>query len=141
MSDTGGLFPFDDAEEFGEEISTEEEEYTIRDFEIDFTTMKMTGRIVEGLDAVEMWVQLALRTKRYEWLIFSWDYGEEYTDLLGYSYTQEYLESEVERMITECVTQHSYITGIQDLTVTVEKDKLHITFTLLTDLGEVEIDV
>ena len=87
MSDTGGLFPFDDAEEFGEEISTEEEEYTIRDFEIDFTTMKMTGNIVEGLDAIEMWVQLALRTKRYEWLIFSWDYGEEYTDLLGYSYT------------------------------------------------------
>lgn len=52
-----------------------------------------------------------------------------------------YLESEVERMITECVTQHPYITGIQDLTVTVEKEKLHITFTLLTDLGEVEIDV
>ena len=141
MSDTGGLFPFDDAEEFAEDIVDEEEEYTIKDFEIDWDTMKMTGNIVEGLDAIVMWVHLALRTKRYEWLIFSWDYGEEYTDLLGYSYTQEYLESEVERMITECVTQHPYITGIQDLTVTVEKDKHHITFTLLTDLGEVELDV
>ena len=114
MSDTGGLFPFDDAEEFAEDIVDEEEEYTIKDFEIDWDTMRMTGNIVEGLDAIVMWVHLALRTKRYEWLIFSWDYGEEYTDLLGYSYTQEYLESEVERMITECVTQHPYITGIQD---------------------------
>ena len=80
MSDTGGLFPFDDAEEFAEDIVDEEEEYTIKDFEIDWDTMKMTGNIVEGLDAIVMWVHLALRTKRYEWLIFSWDYGEEYID-------------------------------------------------------------
>lgn len=140
MSETGGLFPFDDTEEFPV-VEEDAEEYVIRDFEIDFSTMKMTGRIVENLDAIEMWVQLALRTKRYEWLIFSWDYGEEYTDLLGYSYTKEYLDSEVERMITECVTQHPYITGIEDLTVEVEEEHLHITFTLITDFGEVEIDV
>lgn len=140
MSETGGLFPFDDTEEFP--VTEEDaEEYVIRDFEIDFTTMTMTGRIVEGLDAIEMWVQLALRTKRYEWIIFSWDYGEEYTDLLGYSYSKEYLDSEVERMITECVTQHPYVTGIEDLTVEIENEHLHITFTLITDLGEVEIDV
>lgn len=140
MSETGGLFPFDDVEEFP--VSTEDdEEYVIRDFEIDFSTMRMTGRIVEGLDAIEMWVQMALRTKRYEWLIYSWDFGEEYTELLGYSYTQEYLDSEVERLITECVTQHPYVTGIEDLNVEVEQEKLHITFTLITDLGEVEIDV
>lgn len=36
MSDTGGLFPFDDAEEFAEDIVDEEEEYTIKDFEIDW---------------------------------------------------------------------------------------------------------
>lgn len=141
MSETGGLFPFDDTDEFITDDTLNDEEYVLRDFEIDFRTMKMTGRIVEGLDAIEMWVQLALRTKRYEWLIFSWDYGEEYTELIGYSYTKEYLDSEVERCITECVTQHPYITGIQDLTVTVEKDKLHIEFTLITDFGEVEIDV
>lgn len=28
MSDTGGLFPFDDAEEFTEDIVDEEEEYS-----------------------------------------------------------------------------------------------------------------
>lgn len=141
MSETGGLFPFDDAEEFPLVEEEEDEIYIIRDFEIDFDTMRMTGKIVEGLDAIEMWVQLALRTHRYDWIIFSWDYGEEYTDLIGYSYSHEYLESEVKRLITECVTQHPYITGIKDLTVTVERDHLHVTFTLLTDLGEVEIDV
>lgn len=141
MSETGGLFPFDDAEEFNLTDEEETEEYIIRDFEVDFSTMKLTGRIVEGVDAIEMWVHHALRVHRYDWLIFSWDFGEEYTDLIGYSYSQEYLESEVERMITDCVTQHPYITGIQDLVVSVEKDDLHIKFTLLTDLGEVEIDV
>lgn len=141
MSDTGGLFPFDDAEEFPLAEEEEDEIYVIRDWEIDFDTLTMTGKIVEGLDAIEMWVHLALRTHRYDWMIFSWDYGEEYTDLIGYSYSQEYLESEVERLITDCVTEHPYITGIQDLVVSVERDKLHVNFTLLTDLGEVEIDV
>lgn len=107
---------------------------TVQKIESDFGTLNLV--LDRHMDA-----KATYNFKRYEWLIFSWDYGEEYTDLLGYSYTQEYLESEVERMITECVTQHPYITGIQDLKVTVEKDKLHITFTLLTDLGEVEIDV
>lgn len=76
MSDTGGLFPFDDAEEFAEDIVDEEEEYTIKDFEIDWDTMRMTGNIVEGLDAIVMWVHLALRTKKYiEPLI---DYMQDY---------------------------------------------------------------
>ena len=61
--------------------------------------------------------------------------------MLGYSYTQEYLESEVERTIEECITQHPYISGLENLEIQVNGEKIRITFTLLTDFGEVEIDV
>ena len=89
---TGGLFPFDDTEEFPDLIEEESnEEYIYKDFEIDWKTMRMTGKIVEGRDAVEQWAHIALRTSRYDWLIYSWDFGEEYTELIGYSYSQEYL--------------------------------------------------
>lgn len=142
MSETGGLFPFDDTEEFPEEIVSEiEGGYIYRDFEIDWNTMRMTGKIVEGRDAVEQWAQIALRTQRYEWIIYSEDFGEEYTELIGYSYSQEYLDNEVERTITECLKENPYITGIADLVVEVENEHLHITFTMLTDFGEVEMDV
>ena len=145
MSETGGLFPFDDTEYFDEEINDLEEDdaedYIIRDFEIDWDTMTLTGEIVEGLDAIVMWVQNALRTKRYEWTIYSWDFGEEYTDLIGHSFSQEYLNNECNRLITECLEENPYIQGIEDLVVTLEGDHLSIHFTLITDLGEVEIDV
>jgi len=145
MSDTGGLFPFDDDEEFDSDINDleedNEEDYILRDFGIDWDTMTLTGEIVEGLDAIEMWVQNALRTKRYEWPIYSWDFGEEFTDLLGYSFSQEYLENECKRIVTECVQEHPYIEGVENLKVTYEKEKLSLSFTLVTDLGEVDIDV
>lgn len=145
MSDTGGLFPFDDTEDFDEDINDldedDAEDYEIRDFEVDWDTMTLTGEIVEGLDAIVMWAHNALRTKRYVWTIYSWDFGEEFSNLIGNSYSQEYLENECNRMVTECLLEHPYIQGIEGLTVTVEGDHLSIFFTLITDLGEVEMNV
>lgn len=42
---------------------------------------KLTGRIVTGVDAICVWAYLALKAKRYRWVIYSWYYGEEYTNL------------------------------------------------------------
>lgn len=90
MSETGGLFPFDDSEEFIEIFDGDiEEGYVYRDFEIDWKTMKMTGRIIEGKEAVWQWAYMALRTRRYDWIIYSWYFGEEYTELIGYSYSKD----------------------------------------------------
>lgn len=141
MAETGGLFPFDELEDTEEDELEDDGDYVIRDFEIDWETMTLTGNIVEGLDAIVQWANNALRTARYEWTIYSWDFGEEYTTLIGYTYTQEYLDNEVNRMVTECLCEHPYIQGISDLVVTVERDRLHIEFTLITDLGEVSMDV
>ena len=104
MSETGGLFPFDDDEDFDDEINDleddDEGEYIIRDFEIDWDKMVLTGKIVEGLDAIVQWVNIALRTERFKWAIYSDDFGEEHTKLLSYTYSQEYLENECNRMIS-----------------------------------------
>ena len=145
MSETGGLFPFDDDEDFDDEINDleddDEGEYIIRDFEIDWDKMVLTGKIVEGLDAIVQWVNIALRTERFKWAIYSDDFGEEHTKLLSYTYSQEYLENECNRMISECLEEHPYIEGIENLVVNVEGDHLYISFTLITDLGEVEMNV
>lgn len=132
------LFPF-----VSEDVPVVEETTpaVIREYEIDFTTMRLTGRIVEGVNALAIWAYLALKAKRYAHTIYSWYYGEEYTNLIGYSYSEEYLYSEVKRYITECLTENPHITGIDNLTVTHEKDKLKISFKLITDVGEVEMNV
>ena len=46
----------------------------IREYELDFETGKLTGRIVTGVDAICVWAYLALKAKRYRWVIYSWYY-------------------------------------------------------------------
>ena len=136
------LFPFTTEEELTltkEDVTVS----TIREYEIDFRTNQLTGRIVEGVDALCVWAYLAIRAKRYKWAIYSWYYGAEYTNLIGYSYSEEYLQSEVQRYIEECLLENEHITGIEDLEVSQIKDVLRIKFKMITDIGskEVELDV
>ena len=136
------LFPFaTDAE-----ITLADTEVTassIREYEIDFKNGRLTGRIVEGVDALHVWAYLALKAIRYHWVIYSWYYGAEHFKLIGSSYSEEYLKSEAQRYIEECLLENEHITGIKDLDVSQIKDKLTVRFTLVTDVGskEVELDV
>lgn len=114
---------------------------SIREYELDFKSGKLTGKIVEGVDALCVWAYLALKAKRYRWVIYSWGYGEEYTNLIGYSYSEEYLHSEVERYMLECLLENEHITGIEDLEVSQIKDKLYIKFKLVTDVGSKEVEM
>ena len=136
------LFPFATEREVTLS-STEVTASSIREYEIDFRSGKLTGRIVEGVDALCVWAYLALKAKRYRWVIYSWYYGEEYTNLIGYSYSDEYLHSEVKRYIEEGLYENEHITGVEELEVSQIKYKLYIKFRMITDVGskEVELDV
>ena len=136
------LFPF----ATDEEITLATSDVTassIREYELDFDTGRLTGRIVTGVDALCVWAYLALKAKRYKWVIYSWQYGEEYTNLIGYSFDEDYLYSEVKRYIEECLFINEHITAIEDLTVTQVREKLYVRFRMVTDVGskEVAIDV
>ena len=114
---------------------------SIREYGIDFKTGKLTGKIVEGVDALSVWAYLAIKAVRYKWLIYSWFYGSECKSLIGYSYSEEYIQSEVQRYLEECLFENEHITGVEDLEVSQIKDKLYIKFRLLTDVGSTEVEV
>ena len=101
----------------------------------------LTGRIVEGLEAVKAWIYLALSTDRYHFQQYSWDYGNELSTLIGTTTDQEYISMEAKRLVEECLYQNSHITEINDFVATIENDKLSMSFTVETDYGEVEISV
>ena len=112
-----------------------------REYELDPTTGKLTGRIIEGTDAIVVWCILTLKSKRYEYPIYSWEYGEEFSGMIGNSYEPDLLQSEVERMVEECLVVNEHITGIKDLQVEQINDRLHILFTIITDQGDAEVDI
>ncbi|GKH50370.1 hypothetical protein CE91St46_14810 [Eubacteriales bacterium] len=136
------LFPFATDEEITL-VTSDVTASSIREYELDFDTGRLTGRIVTGVDALCVWAYLALKAKRYKWVIYSWQYGEEYTNLIGYSFDEDYLYSEVKRYIEECLFINEHITAIEDLTVTQVREKLYVRFRMVTDVGskEVAIDV
>ena len=68
-----------------------------------------TGRQYK-LDEVNSWVEWcvkALSTPRYKHLIYSDNYGSELQTLIGKSYPHEYAESEIKRMVKECLMADS----------------------------------
>ena len=132
---TGGLWVRKNEEE--------EEEYYPREFDIDFTTGKLTGKIAEGARAIAVWAYLAIKIVRYKYIQYSWEYGNEMVNLIGGTYSDEYVKSEVNRMLTECLEVNQYVNGIENLEIEKVDETLHIKFTLLTDYGseEVESDV
>ena len=103
-----GLFPaYIEDEEIEEELTEELE--TPREFGVDFTTGQLTGIIVEGVEAIKVWIYFALQIARYRYFICSWEYGNEIEDLYGKGYSAEHLESEISRMIEECLLENEYI--------------------------------
>lgn len=114
-----------------------------QEFGIDFITGQLTGEKVEGSDAVKVWTWLALKTARYRFRQFTWQYGSELEDLIGKQYTAEYTESQARHMVEDCLKANKYINGITDFVCKVDGDRLILQFTILTDFGreDMEIDV
>lgn len=103
---------------------------------------RITG-YTDDLDAVRQAVYLILGTEKYEFPIYSWDYGIELIDLYGQPIP--YVISELERRVTEALTQDKRISEVNDFSYEKEGHRLHVKFNVITDFGtldsEMEVDV
>jgi len=97
--------------------------------------------IVTGKRAVLVWAWKALRTQRYKYDIYTWDYGCEIESLIGQSFTRELKQSEAARYVKECLMINPYITDVTDVSVAFSNDLISIQCKILTVYGEVVIDV
>jgi hypothetical protein len=142
MSDS--IFPFIDSQDTAEITSQElpiPREYAW-DFETgDFKLEDGKFIVVEGLEALKIWIYKALITARYRWPIYSWNYGCELDNLVGSSYSQAVTQSEAKRYVEECLLINPYIKAIKNVQTDSKDEKLTITFTAVTDYGEVTVSV
>ena len=61
----------------------------------------------DDVEAIKQAIYNILNTERYQYIIFSWDYGVELKDLFGKPI--DYVMPEVERRITEALVQDDRI--------------------------------
>lgn len=116
----------------------EEVEYPNSTYKIEIRSEDEEDRIngyTDDLDAIQQAIYLILNTERYAFPIYSWDYGIELIDLIGKPIP--YAMSELPRRIKEALIQDDRITDVKDFTFEKNKSKLHTTFTVITQSGDI----
>ena len=93
--------------------------------------------LLEGNEAMKVWIYKALATERYQYLVYSWQYGIEIKPFIGLVMVVQERISELKRMITECLMVNPYILSINDISFSQEGRKATVTIDLTTVYGEV----
>ena len=116
------------------------------DFEIEEQpdkTYKMQETIlrgkIEGKEAVRQAVYKILNTERYQYPVYSWDYGIELVDLYGEPFS--YGCPELERRITEALTWDTRIQSADNFTFEQKAGgRILVTFTVHTVYGDIDTE-
>lgn len=117
---------------------TVEENKPSRTFRLDHTWQVVRGTI-DQLEAMEQAIYLILNVERYEWPIYSWDYGVELMDLIGRH--PDYCKAEIQRRVSEALLQDDRITEVKDFHFTVTGKKILSEFTVVTIFGQTNAEV
>ena len=96
---------------------------------------------VDSLKAMEQAIYKIIRTERYKYIIYSWNYGIELEDLFGMPV--EYCVVELERRISEALLQDNRITAVNGFEFDTESERgtvLIKKFVAETVFGEIQIN-
>ena len=89
-----------------------------------------------GQEAMKQAIFKILSTERYQYMMYSYNYGIELLDLYGEPVS--YVCPELERRITEALTWDERITSVSDFEFNIpRKGVVHVTFTAHTIFGDV----
>ena len=122
------------------------------EFRIDFTEYKEPSKTYkidlekgvikgkcDGLESVKQAVYKVLNTERYDYLIYSWNYGVELKDLFGRPISLIY--SELKRKIEESLLNDDRIKSVENFSYEKKKGTLSVEFTVVTTEGSFESEV
>lgn len=111
-----------------------------KEYGIDFRTGQLTGKIVEGLEAIKVWIWLCMHTERFRHAIYSADYGASLEQYIGHMLSEEYINTDCESEITDALLINEYIESIEDFEAVRNSDSLNISFRVVTKFGSIEVD-
>lgn len=92
----------------------------------------------DGLAAIQQAVYKILNTERYQYVIYSWNYGIELADLFGKPLP--YVYPELKRRITEALLQDDRITAVDDFIFSHQRGEVMAKFRVTTVAGILEAE-
>lgn len=122
------------------EADLNQEDEPSKTFRIDFENFRI-GNLSDNEEALRQAIVKAILTPRAFYYIYNDNYGCEIWDLVGTNVTNEYLDSEIPRMVTEAIVYDDRINAVTNVTVCREGDTAYISLTVDSIFGEVEAEV
>ena len=108
-----------------------------KSFKFDFATGEfelVDGKMIAVTDeeALKIWIDKTIRTEKNKFKVYeNINYGVSIEDLvIGRAYNQQFINSELEREISEALTQNKLIQSISDFSSINEGKNLIISFTV-----------
>ena len=122
------------------------EEVIPREYKYDFNERKIalvngSPQWVEGLEAIKVWMYKTLLTQRGYFMAYSFNYGQDYEDLIGSGLSIAALKSEAKRMTEEALFDNENILKIEEFDANIKKDKIEISFVAITKYGNINMEV
>ncbi len=109
-----------------------------KNYKMHLDTLRIKG-YVDELMAMEQVIYKILNTERYRYEIYSWNYGIELESLFGQHVT--YVLPELERRITEALTQDERISGVDSFEFDISKKKIVVaSFWVRTIYGNLQLE-
>ena len=123
--------------DFNAEFQTEQ--FANKTYKINFEEKRIIGEI-DGLDAIKQAVYKILHTERFNSLLYSWDYGVEFENLIGKDY--DYILGDLQRRIEEALLQDDRIERIENIKVNKKQnDSIDVSFVVVSKYGNITTEV
>ncbi len=90
---------------------------------------------IDDIEAMRQAIDKILRTERYRFLIYDWNYGIELEDLIGQNAT--YVIPELKRRIEDALLADDRVTAVTDFSFAQEKDSVSAQFLVHTIFGDI----
>lgn len=116
------------------DLTGSEELETTRTYKL--TTSKIQG-LTDDLGALEQAIYKVLNTEKYEYPIYSFNYGIELESLIGKD--RVYVQIELKRRIKECLLQDERIQSVDNFRYVLIGDELLCTFDVQSIYGNLTI--
>lgn len=106
-------------------------------YRLDTSNNRLIG-YTDALEAMKQAIYKIIFTERYQYLIYSWNYGIELEDLFGKP--KPYVYPELKRRIREALLQDDRITEVDNFDFSSKKGDVTVTFTVHTAFGDIEAE-
>lgn len=117
------------------DLVIQEQAFESRTYQLSDT--RIEGFVVE-LEALKQAIYKVLSTEKYEYPIYSFDYGIAWKELIGEE--AAYVRAEMKRMIEEALQQDGRILEIDGFTFEFYEDVCKCTFEVQSIYGNIEIE-